>query len=243
MKNQYFGDINDYRKYGLIRSLSRVSRLRLLVAWMLTPNDGTGHGRDTKYLSDHQIWSRYDRELYLRLQHLVDSNSVRAVSLVENAGLLANTDYFSATVPDSAAGRSQWASELIHAATGADLVFLDPDKGLEVKSTPYGRKHSSEYLYWREVKALWENKHSVLIYQHFGRVKRSEFVQGMLSELPHHTQLSTVEAFSTPHAVFFLALQPKHAPYHSQLVEELRRKWAGQIWTGSCLLHNMACPN
>jgi hypothetical protein len=32
MKNQYFGDINDYRKYGLLRMLQSTSSGRLLVA-------------------------------------------------------------------------------------------------------------------------------------------------------------------------------------------------------------------
>lgn len=33
MKNQYFGDINDYRKYGLLRVLQSTGS-KLLVAWM-----------------------------------------------------------------------------------------------------------------------------------------------------------------------------------------------------------------
>ena len=40
MKNQYFGDVNDYRKYGLLRVLQREANLRCVVAWMLTPDDG-----------------------------------------------------------------------------------------------------------------------------------------------------------------------------------------------------------
>jgi hypothetical protein len=44
MKNQYFGDINDYRKYGLLRMLQSSGGGRLLVAWMLTPDDGSRDG-------------------------------------------------------------------------------------------------------------------------------------------------------------------------------------------------------
>ena len=32
MKNQYFGDINDYRKYGLLRSILRAGDFKLLTA-------------------------------------------------------------------------------------------------------------------------------------------------------------------------------------------------------------------
>jgi len=36
MKNQYFGDINDYRKYGLLRCFAEAG-LNIGVCWMLTP--------------------------------------------------------------------------------------------------------------------------------------------------------------------------------------------------------------
>ena len=45
MKDQYFGDINDYRNFGLLRAILRASQLRLLIAWMLTPNDGSTDGK------------------------------------------------------------------------------------------------------------------------------------------------------------------------------------------------------
>lgn len=44
MKGQYFGDINDYRKYGLLRALQSSGEGSLLVAWMLTPDDGRPDG-------------------------------------------------------------------------------------------------------------------------------------------------------------------------------------------------------
>jgi len=229
MKDQYFGDINDYRKYGLIRSLLHAGKLRPLIAWMLTPDDRSTHGEFTEYLSHPERWSRYDRELYLKLQELMGSNAMRAVSLIENTGLLPNAKYFSERVPDFAAERSQWASQLVHSAAKTDLVFLDPDNGLEVKSTPYGRKNSSKFLYWREVEALWGNGKSLLIYQHFRRERRTVFIQRMVLELQHHTPGSMVEAFSTPHVVFLLALQPRHAGYHSELVKDVRRSWDEQI--------------
>ena len=52
-------------------------------------------------------------------------------------------------------------------AQGAEVVFLDPDNGVEVRSRPYGRKDSSKYVYWREVKALAKAGRSVLVYQHY----------------------------------------------------------------------------
>ena len=47
MKNQYFGDINDYRKYGLIRILSNSGIIRTGICWMLTPDDTRTDGKFT----------------------------------------------------------------------------------------------------------------------------------------------------------------------------------------------------
>ena len=63
MKDQYFGDVNDYRKYGLLRALGHAG-FKTLVVWMLTPNDGRSDGRFTDYLDQPSHWKHYDEELY-----------------------------------------------------------------------------------------------------------------------------------------------------------------------------------
>ena len=50
MKNQYFGDVNDYRKYGLLRILSASGQAGVGVCWMLTPSDGRTDGQLLTYL-------------------------------------------------------------------------------------------------------------------------------------------------------------------------------------------------
>jgi hypothetical protein len=59
MKNQYFGDTNDFRKYGLLRILQSRGNGRLLIAWMLTPDDGSRDGGFRSYLQDPGAWVRY----------------------------------------------------------------------------------------------------------------------------------------------------------------------------------------
>ena len=229
MKDQYFGDINDYRKYGLLRALIHISGLRLLVAWMLTPDDGSTDGKFTSYLDHPGKWSHHDPVLFHKLKELLTVGQERRVSLIENTVLLPSTEYFSEYVPDSATGRGQWFSTLNQRADGCDFVFLDPDNGVEVKSKPYGARSSSKFLYWREVAALWASGKSLLIYQHFIREKRFNFVQRMLEALRSKTPGSFVEAFSTPHVVFIMALQPAHQKFHEDIVNSVQKKWGRQI--------------
>jgi len=87
MKDQYFGDINDYRKYGLLRAIIRSSRLRLLVAWMLTPDDGSTDGKFVSYLENPGKWSRHDPVLFQKMKGFLAHDQKRRVSLIENSGL------------------------------------------------------------------------------------------------------------------------------------------------------------
>lgn len=229
MKNQYFGDINDYRKYGLLRSILGASQLRLLVAWMLTPDDGSTDGRFVSYLKQPGKWSSHDRVLFKKINDLLENEQERRVSLIEDTGLLPKAEYFSDDVPDSASARSSWFRSLTEQAQGSDLIFIDPDNGLEVESKPYGRKNSSKFIYWREVEALWLSGKSLLIYQHFIRENRFNFVQRMLQALRSATPGSFVEAFSTPYVVFLMALQPEHQRLHEAIVSSVQESWEGQI--------------
>jgi hypothetical protein len=229
MKNQYFGDINDYRKYGLLRVISHVSGLRMLVAWMLTPDDGSSDGKFVSYLTQPEKWSFHDSPLFNGLRELLLGGQERSVGLMENADLLPRAEYYSAHVPDDVLSRSSWFSSLVQMAQGTDFIFFDPDNGLEVRSTPYGNKNSSKFLYWHEVDALWSAKKSLLIYQHFIRERRIAFIQRMLEALKGRTPASLVEAFVTPHVVFLLALQPAHQEFHSAIVRSVQEHWKRQI--------------
>lgn len=213
----------------MLRAISRVTHFKTLVAWMLTPDDGSTDGKFTSYLAEPEKWKKHDPELFARLTHILGEHTQRRVQHIENSSLLENTKYYSEHVPDGAQDRNIWFSNLLKESKSSELVFLDPDNGIEIKSKPYGRKNSSKFLFWREVKSLWEGGSSLLIYQHFIRENREAFVQRMLSGLQENTNQSFVEAFSTPHVVFLLALQPSHQAKHKAIVESVQESWSGQI--------------
>ena len=228
MKNQYFGDINDYRKYGLIRAVQAEAPLKVLVAWMLTPNDNRRDGELRSYLREPDRWRRFDPELYEGLRDLLKSGVTPRVGLIEETALLGTANYFSKIVPDAADPRKVWAKALVKAASQSELVFLDPDNGLEVPSRPFGRRHSSKYAYWPEVRAIWKGGASVLIYQHFRREKRETFIPRMAQEL-HARTGGVVEAFRTPRVLFILASQQKHSRRIRRAIGRVARLWEHQI--------------
>jgi hypothetical protein len=229
LKNQYFGDVNDYRKYGLLRCFQRVGCPKLLVAWMLTDDDGGRDGSRRSYLESPGRWREYDCVLYNGLQNLLRGQRRPAVTLLEDAGLLPRASFYSDIVPDGCLARRAWRDGLLAAARGTDLVFLDPDNGLEVPSRPIGRKSSSKHVSWVELEALWRGGCSVLVYQHFCRESRIGFTWRITKELSLRTGARVIEAFRTSHVVFVFMVQERHLSWLSPVCSELKRRWADQI--------------
>jgi hypothetical protein len=101
MKHQHFGDIHDFRKYGLLRILQQHGDLQLLVAWMLTADDGGGDGRKRRYLEQPERWWAHDPELFDGIQDLLRLEGAPSITLLETSGLLPRTQFFSDAVPDA----------------------------------------------------------------------------------------------------------------------------------------------
>lgn len=132
-------------------------------------------------------------------------------------------------VPDACREREAWRDGLLRAAKEADLVFLDPDNGIEVPSKPVGRKGSSKYVTWDEIEGLWNAGSSLLIYQHFPHEPHDTFVQRTAEDLRSRTGADFVEAFRTPHVLFLLAAQDCHVQKFVNNISLLAERWNGQI--------------
>ena len=229
MKDQYFGDINDYRKYGILRALQSKGLGTLLVAWMLTPDDSSRDGEFRSYLEDPATWKCYDPELFAGLRSLMRSAPAPKVSFMEKAGLLPDTVYYSEVVPDKRGLRDAWRYGLLDSARNAELVFVDPDNGIEVPSKPIGRRGSSKYVTWQEIQALWQGGCSILIYQHFPRERREVFCKRMVLDLKRRTGAGFIEAFHTPRVLLLLAAQERHQSGVQEAALVLQQRWTGQI--------------
>jgi len=229
MKNQYFGDINDYHKYGLLRSIQEVSKLSILFAWMLTEDDGSNDGRRTEYLKQPESWAVYDPILFEWLQNNVAANDHRQVSLIENAGLFQPAKFFYDLVPADARIRRDWLERLANIASKTDLVFFDPDNGIEIRSISPGLRNSKKYVFWEELAKLWQQHNSILVYQHFPRESHHAFTQRMLQAMTDRLPGSCPIAFSTSHVLFLLALQPRHSHHACDITYKVRKSWRGRF--------------
>lgn len=227
MKNQYFGDVTEYRKYGLLRILSSGGELSTGVCWMLTPSDGRGDGAFVRYLEQPRRWRAFDQDLYDFLVRHVLERGERNVRLIERSKLLPATLFYASLLDDTPIERGRYCREMLERFHGADLIFFDPDNGFEVKSRPYGRKESSKFLYWREVSDAYSAGQSLLVYQHFARERRDAFIERIADELRSRTNAAAIYSFRTSHVVFFLAARPEHEEKFRPQFARTAHAWEG----------------
>jgi hypothetical protein len=234
MKNQYFGDINDYRKYGLLRILSNSGHFRIGVCWMLTANDRWRDGQLTNYLHAPKMWRRYDPQLFDCLHKLIVSNTARTIQLAQDEQILPGARYCDELLRDSKNERPAYFKRMYEQFTDRELIFFDPDNGIEVKSKPQGVKDSSKYIYWSELSDAFNTGRSILIYQHFPRRERGNFIEQLKSEIQLHSGADKVYWFRTPQVVYFLLSQKNHIGRIQMSIKDIIAYWSfkGQILVG-----------
>ena len=226
MKDQYFGDVNDFRKYGLLRLLTVPDHLCLGVFWMLTKPDGGPDGKLRSYLSQPEQYRYRDPDLFDWLKRVVGEEQDCRTSRIEASPLLGQAVFQSTILTDNESQRNDYFGECAILFADCDLIFFDPDNGLEIKSTRLGHKNSCKFLFWDEVCSAFRAGSSVLIYQHFPRKNRDEYIAQMVGELKQRTGEKTVFSYKTPYVLFLLASQPKHAAGFRRQVVAVRARWA-----------------
>lgn len=229
MKNQYFGDINDYKKYGLIKLLSGYGKLSTVICWMLTPNGTKLDGRKTKYLHTPQKCRGFDPVIYDFLRKEVIERGTRRIESLEHSNILSNCKFYSEAVPDSSGPREEYLQRFLEYARGADLAFFDPDKGMEVKSVPYGRRNSSNYLYWAEARKFYSEGHSLLVYQHWPREPREAFSSNLRERFLDIPGVSHVHLYHTSDVVFLLVPQLSHEELFARMNKKIAKIWGNEI--------------
>ena len=227
MKNQYFGDINDFRKYGLLRALSSDRKIKTAVCWMLTANDGGTDGRFTDYLNRPDRWRKHDPELFDVLREIVVDGTKRDVGRAEHAVLIKRASYYSCELTDG--NRSDYFTQFLKRVTPSHLVFFDPDNGFEVNSVGKGKRGSGKYFYWDEVSLFFSTGASLLIYQHFPRIDRKKFLTLKANKIFAATQSLLVYAFVTTRVVFFLIPQKHHLKFFQASIEKVTETWGEEF--------------
>lgn len=238
MKDGYFGDINDYKKYGLLRLLSGLGEVRTAICWALTPLAVSDHshsskhkdGKFTDYLEKPEKYRRHDPVLFDYLLDQVLVRQIRKVSCIEKSGILPNSCFSgNSYLPDDKNLREKYFDSFAGHIKGSGLLFFDPDNGLEVKSVPRGRKGSSKYIYLDEIEMFYKLGYSILLFQYFPRMNRDHYIADQVYKLKSKTSVNCIFTYCTSRVVFLLIPQAQNLNIfrkNSQLISE---KWGKEI--------------
>lgn len=238
MQDFYIGDIGDYGKYGLLRAVTAAG-FRLGVNWYRVVPKGPGKqddGKYTQYLEKPEDYRSYDPALFDCLAELVPHR--RTIEALEKSGLFPAL-FFSE--PLTRAGRLQWHQRALEYTVGANLVFLDPDNGLETANMH--RRHSAKekHTTWQEVKDYYDRGQSVILYQHRPQMtKKAACIQGVLDFQNNFLKADHVLLLEYPRYTnryyFFFAHQ-----VHRAALEEIARSVA-RNWEGLCRRIDLSVP-
>ena len=242
MQNQFFGDIHDCRKYGILRTLAQAGGLKIGVCWMLT-GDGPETSEKSRWthlagpaaenpleqleqagglrdMSVAERWRLFDPVLLRALRDWHHGHDVRRAA---EPGILPEALFYDRRL-DLTADRDAYFQDMFWEFLCCDLVYLDPDNGFEVASTPRGCPGSEKYLYWEDIRFPVP---SLLVRQRTPR--GAGFAAATIEKLRRTTRCETVFTFRTSGAMFFLAAQERHEHAVRGAVLEVNRRWAGEI--------------
>jgi len=228
VKDQYTGDVNDYLKYSLLRVLLAAHPGALHVCWMLSAPDGRSDGRRLGYLDRQDGFAELDPEAFRALAEMVRGGR-RSVAAVQEAGLLERASFHAALLTDDGDARRGYFANLWSVLGARDLVFFDPDNGLEVASVRFGKRNSCKYLYWEELDRALGGQRSVCVYQHFPRVKRSAYVQRRLHDFKERFPRHAAFAVSSPSVAHLVCGRRAQVRELRRAAAELSARSAGRL--------------
>lgn len=251
MRNQFVGDVNDFGKYGLVRYLCGVTgsamdddqKFTLGVVWYFQNGRTAKGGGNVGYLEEKNrvAYRDCDPGLLDVLGKLVHGDQ-RYIARVEEADILPAAGRFYReiseysgmpnTKPSERDKRKEavrdWLTGAEKFVRGADIVLLDPDHQINLGNDPPKISANGPlYAYLDEIKAFWDNGHSLVIYHQTGGEDPRGKVRGV-SDVLHDIlgaepiTLRFVRGGFT--LVFFVIPQPHHRP---QIEARIKRMLAG----------------
>ncbi|AGA67861.1 hypothetical protein Desdi_0313 [Desulfitobacterium dichloroeliminans LMG P-21439] len=237
MQNRYVGDLGDFGKYALLRRITKTG-LTLGVNWYLAPDENhNSDGKHISYLKD-KSYRNYDEELYDFLKYVVDNGKRNVLSVQESIILPRNTAYYDSILDltnelDPLKRRMRrllWHNAALNKLNDCEIVFLDPDNGLQVKSVSLTERKGNKYIGLDELKDYYKLGKSIIFYNHRERKQEEEYLD-KFRKLQHDPGLTGAKWFALKFVggtirdyIFVLR------PTHFYLVEEQCKALLNTAW-------------
>ena len=229
MQDVYVANIGDFGKYGLLRVLFGKPEkgeipahgLQLGVVWYYTQVGGDGGS--TNYLRNQDPFASFDQYLYKRLNDLVSENRRRVLE-VENEGflLVRPENYFREELV-LRNQRNVWIEQACEGVANVDLVFLDPDIGIE----PQGRG-TVQHIRINEIERIYNSGDgkSLIVYQHRNREQPNVQIRLLGNRLRAEGKFPcSIRVFFWHNRFFIVFVHPNHQALNPALDDFQRTEW------------------
>lgn len=200
MQDRYVGDIGDFIKLALLRALRPGCRLG--VAWWLYPDETHNKdGRHIAYLQEASKWRDLDPDLFDGLAQIIKTGD-RRVSALQRAGFLPDAIFCDRLIPTKGTpderrrDREAWLSHVKADLAECDLIFLDPDNGLQPDSFDLGVVASGKSVGLAQLDELKDQGRTLVVYHHQTRRKG-----GHVAELEYWAERLRGKGFGTVDAI------------------------------------------
>ena len=209
MQGRYVGDIGHYLKLSILRALS--PGYHLGVAWWLFPDEAHNRdGRHIGYLDRPDVWRHFDPKLFDTLRGMVSSGQ-RSVGELEAANILPGATFASEFIPTGGGpiaqrlrARRDWLEEIRRKLGPTDLLFLDPDNGLEPDGFHPTAAKSDKSIMISELHQLARPGRCLIVYHH--HIRRAG---GHHAEMQHLADRLGASGFASVDALRARSFSPR----------------------------------
>lgn len=228
MQDSYIGDIGDYGKYGLLREVSSKG-VSLFVNWYRVVHEKESKQDDGKfinYLSLPQIYRGYDPYLFDSLYSVVMRENNRLIERIE-AEKLFRASFYSKEIRTD---RYDWHRDAVELSGNAEVVFLDPDNGLETEKMHKIGGATKKHVKWEELKDYYSRGKNVILYQHRPQMtpkdKCIEAVVKFQNEFLHADCVKLLEFPKYTNRFYFMFLHSKYQNVFDEICKSMIQKWS-----------------
>jgi hypothetical protein len=159
MRSGYVGGVGDFGKFALLRHLMRSRRLAVYFCLSNANGDESGQARYFDYLRQPDKFQHLAPDLFAQLVRLEASRGEGADPLLalRSSGVLGDATFIRHRVPKQVSLRPAWSEMLVNLVGDADLVYLDPESGIE------GNRLTNRHIALAEIAALRQRNRVVVV--------------------------------------------------------------------------------
>lgn len=227
MQDNYIGDIGDFGKYGLLREVC-AEKMSLAVNWYRVVPEKIGKQDDGKYinyLSMPQLYREYDPALFDSLCKIVKQEQDRRIERIEQEKVL-QAVFFSTEIGTD---RFAWHRQALAQTHSAEVVFLDPDNGLETVKMYQTGGATEKHVKLVELKDYYARGQNVILYQHRPQMtKKEKCIEGVMQFQKNCLLADCVKLLEFPkytNRFYFMFLHENYKTTFDRICCTMTQKW------------------